>query len=124
MKKKRALPMSTAKPHAVPIGLSRTSAPAGSIACFLLLGGITRLLRAKYDSMRESHSSESSSSTPAAFAAISCDRSSTVGPRPPFTMTASARLARELEGEQQVLAVVADRRLPRDREPEILELLA
>ena len=116
--------MSTAKPHAVPIGLSSTSALAGSIACFRLLGGITRLRALKNSSIRASHSSLSTSSTPAACAAISCERSSTVGPSPPLTIDRVGALAGELEREQQVLAVVADRRLPRHREPEILELLA
>ncbi len=46
VKKKRARPMLTAKPQAVPIGLSMNSAFSGSIACFLLLGGITRPRRA------------------------------------------------------------------------------
>ena len=40
--RKRARPMVTAKPQAVPIGLSMNSAFSGSIACFLLLAGITR----------------------------------------------------------------------------------
>jgi len=83
--------MSSAKPQAVPIGLSRISAVAGSIACFLLFADMTRLRRRKNSSMRWSQSSLSTSSTPAARAAISCDRSSTVGPSPPLTMTASAR---------------------------------
>ncbi len=91
VKKKRARPMSSAKPQAVPTGLSMISAVVGSMACFLLLGGITRLRRWKNSSMRTSHSSFKASSTPAALAAISCERSSTVGPRPPLTMTASAR---------------------------------
>ena len=91
VKKKRALPMSSAKPQAVPIGLSMTSAVTGSIACFRLFGGMTRLRRRKKSSIRASHSSFRASSTPAAWAAISCDRSSTVGPSPPLTMTASAR---------------------------------
>jgi hypothetical protein len=47
VKKNRARPMSTAKPQAVPIGLSRISAPAGSIACLRLLGGIVRRPRWK-----------------------------------------------------------------------------
>ena len=46
VKRKRARPMVTAKPQAVPIGLSMNSAFSGSIACFLLLGGITRPRRA------------------------------------------------------------------------------
>ncbi len=46
VKKKRARPMVTAKPQAVPIGLSMNSALAGSIACFTLLGGMTRPRRA------------------------------------------------------------------------------
>src|SRR5579883_756872 len=46
VKKKRALPMVTAKPHAVPIGLSMNSQFSGSMACFLLLAGITRPRRA------------------------------------------------------------------------------
>ncbi len=83
--------MSTAKPHAVPMGLSITSAVVGSMACLRLLGGITRLRRWKKSSMRVSQSSFSARSTPAALAAISWERSSTVGPRPPLTMTASAR---------------------------------
>ena len=93
VKKKRALPMSSAKPQAVPIGLSIISAVAGSIACFTLFGGMERIRREKNDSMRASHSSCRTSSTPAAWAATSCDRSSTVGPRPPLTITASARVA-------------------------------
>ena len=44
---KRALPMVRAKPQAVPTGLSSTSALAGSIACLMLFGGITRLRRLK-----------------------------------------------------------------------------
>ena len=91
VKKKRARPMSSAKPQAVPIGLSITSAVTGSIACFVLFGGITRLRRRKKSSIRASHASFSESSTPAAWAATSWERSSTVGPRPPLTMTASAR---------------------------------
>ena len=91
VKKKRALPMSIAKPQAVPIGLSRISAVTGSIACLRLLGDMTRLRLAKNASIVASHSSLSASSTPAARAAISCDRSSTVGPSPPLTITASAR---------------------------------
>ena len=82
VKKKRALPMSRAKPQAVPTGLSIISAVEGSMACFRLLGGITRLRRRKKSSMRASHSSLRTSSTPAACAAISCERSSTVGPGP------------------------------------------
>ena len=46
VKKKRALPMVTAKPQAVPIGLSMNSALAGSIACLRLLAGMTRPRRA------------------------------------------------------------------------------
>ena len=46
VKKKRALPMVTAKPQAVPIGLSMNSAPSGSMACLRLLAGITRPRRA------------------------------------------------------------------------------
>jgi hypothetical protein len=42
-KKKPALAMSSAKPQAVPIGLSRISAVVGSIACFLLFDDTTRL---------------------------------------------------------------------------------
>ena len=91
VKKKRALPMSSANPQAVPIGLSISSAVAGSMACFWLLGGITRLRRRKNSSIRASHASSRTSATPATWAATSWDRSSTVGPRPPFTMTASAR---------------------------------
>ena len=71
VKKKRALPMSRAKPQAVPIGLSITSAVTGSMACFVLFGGMTRLRRRKKSSMRASHSSFKVSSTPAACAATS-----------------------------------------------------
>ena len=46
VKKKRARPMVTAKPQAVPIGLSMNSAPSGSIACLRLFGGMTRPRRA------------------------------------------------------------------------------
>src|SRR3989442_352000 len=91
VKKKRALPMSSAKPQAVPIGLSISSALAGSRACLRLLGGITRLRRRKNSSIRARHSSLRTRSTPAAWAATSWDRSSTVAPRPPLTITASAR---------------------------------
>ena len=66
VKKKRALPMSTAKPQAVPTGLSMISAVTGSMACFRLLGGMMRLRRLKKSSMRVSHSSFRTSSTPAA----------------------------------------------------------
>ena len=45
VKKNRALPMSSAKPQAVPIGLSRISAVDGSIACLRLFGDMTRLRR-------------------------------------------------------------------------------
>ncbi len=93
MKKKRALPMSSAKPHAVPMGLSRISAVAGSMACFVLLGGMVRLRFLKKSCILTSHSSFSTRGTPAAWAAISWERSSTVGPSPPLTMTASARSA-------------------------------
>jgi len=92
VKKKRARPMSSAKRRRVPIGLSMTSAVDGSIAtacgCWAASRGLRRW---KKLSMRASQSSLSTSSTPAAWAAISCERSSTVGPRPPLTMTASAR---------------------------------
>ena len=91
VKKKRARPMSSAKPQAVPTGLSMISAVAGSIACLRLFGGMMRLRLEKNASIVASHSSFSTSSTPAACAAISCDRSSTVGPSPPLTITASAR---------------------------------
>ena len=124
VKKKRALPMSSAKPQAVPIGLSITSAVVGSIACFLLFGGITRLRRRKNSSIVVSHSSFSTSSTPAAWAAISWDRSSTVGPRPPLTMTASARCPASLNASSRfsrssptVVSHWTDR-------PDVLELLA
>ena len=116
--------MSSAKPQAVPIGLSRISAVEGSIACFLLFSDMTRLRRRKKSSMRCSQSSLRTSSTPAARAAISCDRSSTVGPRPPLTMTASARSRRQPKRREQFLAVVADGCPPAHRQPEILELLA
>src|SRR5205823_12333803 len=53
VKKNRALPISIAKPQAVPIGLSRISAVAGSIACFLLFGDMTRLRRWKNASIVE-----------------------------------------------------------------------
>ena len=85
---------------------------------------MTRLRRRKKLFHRASHSSFSTSSTPAACAAISCDRSSTVGPRPPLTITASARSPAQQERLQQALAVVADRRAPAHRQPDILELLA
>ena len=92
VKKKRALPMSIAKPHAVPIGLSRISAVEGSIACFLLFGGMHAAAAVEEVLHRRRATPRSAtSSTPAACAAISCDRSSTVGPSPPLTMTASAR---------------------------------
>jgi hypothetical protein len=55
-----------AKPQAVPIGLSMNSAPSGSIACFLLLGGMVRPRLVKKCSMRASHSSSSTRPTPAA----------------------------------------------------------
>ena len=66
VKKKRARPMSMAKPQAVPMGLSMTSAVVGSIACLRLFGGIVRLRRRKKSSIFVSHSSFSASSTPAA----------------------------------------------------------
>jgi hypothetical protein len=56
-----------------------------------LLGGITRLRRRKKSSIVASQPALRTRSTPAAWAAISWERSSTVGPRPPLTMTASAR---------------------------------
>src|SRR5579871_1078334 len=56
-----------------------------------IVADMTRLRRRKNSSMRASHSSLRTRSTPAARAAISCERSSTVGPSPPLTMTASAR---------------------------------
>ena len=102
VKKKRARPMSSAKPHAVPIGLSITSAVVGSMACFRLLGGMMRLRRLKKSSILASQSSFSASSTPAACAATSCDRSSTVGPRPPLTMTASARSPASLKASSRL----------------------
>ena len=123
VKKNRALPMSSAKPQAVPIGLSRISAVVGSIACLLLLADMTRLRRRKKSSMRCSQSSLRTSSTPAARAAISCDRSSTVGPSPPLTMTASAR-----SPDSRNAASNSSRSSPTivpqlHRQPEILELL-
>ena len=46
VKKKRALPMVTAKPQAVPIGLSMNSAFCRQHRLLLLLGGMTRPRRA------------------------------------------------------------------------------
>ena len=62
----RARPISSAKPQAVPIGLSIISAVAGSIACLRLFGGMMRLRLVKKASIFSSHSSFSTSSTPAA----------------------------------------------------------
>jgi hypothetical protein len=76
----------SAKPHAVPTGLSDLGACGHRL--LRLFGGMMRLRLAKKPSIVASHSSFSTRSTPAACAATSCDRSSTVGPRPPLTMTA------------------------------------
>ena len=124
VKKKRARPMSSAKPQAVPTGLSIISAVAGSMACFVLLGGMTRLRRWKNSSMRVSHSSFSTSSTPAAWAAISCDRSSTVGPSPPLTMTASARSPASWKASSRFSRSSPTVVSHCDGEPDVLELLA
>ena len=124
VKKNRALPMSSAKPQAVPIGLSSSSAVAGNMACLRLLGGMARLRRRKNSSIRPTHSGWRTRATPAAWAAISCDRSSTVGPSPPFTITASARVPGEPERLEQALPIVADGGLPPDGEPDVLEPLA
>ena len=74
-------------------------------------------------SIRASHSSFSTSSTPAACAAISCDRSSTVGPRPPLTITASARSAASRNAVSRVSRSSPTVVPQCTDEPDILELL-
>ena len=111
------------EPQAVPIGLSIISAVAGSIACFTLFGGIVRILRVKKDSIRASHSSCRTSSTPAACAATSCDRSSTVGTEAPVYDHGVGPGGGELEGGQQGVAVVTDGGAPVDGQSHVLQLL-
>ena len=124
VKKNRARPISIAKPQAVPIGLSSISAPAGSIACLRLFGGILRARR----------------------------REEILHPRQPFLVQFqldAGRLRRDFlrqvidrraepaiddhrigapagqaERLQQTVAVVADRGAPMHGKPDILELLA
>ena len=78
-----------ANPHAVPTGLSTSSALAGISACLRLLGAITRPRSEKKRSICESHASCSTSPSPFAVAAASALRSSLVGPSPPFTISTS-----------------------------------
>ncbi len=84
----------TAKPQAVPTGLSISSALAGISACLRLLGAITRPRSLKKRSINASHSSCIISDSPFAVAAASALRSSLVGPRPPFTIRISAWVLR------------------------------
>ena len=124
VKKKRARPMSSAKPHAVPIGLSITSAVVGSMACFRLLGGMMRLRRLE----EVLHPGEpllvQRELDPCR---LRRDLLRQVVHRRPEAAVDDDRirpLSGELEGQQQALAIVADRRLPLHREPDVLELLA
>jgi len=112
------------KPQAVPIGLSMTSAVDGSIACLRLLGRHHRGLRRwKKLSMRASQSSLSTSSTAGGLGGDLLREVVHGGPRPPLTMTASARAPASLKAASSVLAVVADRRAPAHGEADVLQLL-
>ena len=78
-----------ANPHAVPTGLSTSSALAGISACLRLLGAMTRPRSEKKRAICESHASCSTSPSPFAVAAARALRSSLVGPSPPFTISTS-----------------------------------
>ena len=124
VKKKRARPMSSAKPQAVPIGLSITSAVVGSIACFVLFArhdpaalaeellhrGEPLLVQRELDARGLGRDLLGQVVDRGAEAAVDDDR---VGPLPG-----------QREGQQEVLPVVADGRPPPDRQPDVLELLS
>ena len=123
VKKNRALPMSIAKPQAVPIGLSRISERDGSIACFRLFGDMTRPRRRKNSSivvepLLVEHE----------FVAGRLGRDllrQIIDGRPETAVDddrVGALAGLQKRGEQR-LAVVADRRAPAHRQPDILELL-
>ena len=124
VKKNRALPMSSAKPQAVPTGLSSISEPSGSIACFRLFGDMTRLRRRKKSSMRASHCSLRTRSTLGGACRDLLRQIVDGRPQPTIDDNGLGARPGHLECRQQFLAVVADNRPPRHRQPEILELLA
>ncbi len=124
VKKKRALPMSSAKPQAVPIGLSRISAVVGSIACFRLFDDMTRLRRRKNSSMRGQPVLVEDEIDPGGAGRDLLRQVVDGRPEPAIDDDRVGALARQPKRREQFLAVVADDRAPADRQPEILELLA
>ena len=116
--------MSSAKPQAVPTGLSMISAVVGSMACFLLLGGITRLRRWKNSSMRTSHSSFERQLDAGGLGRDLLREVVDRGAEAAVDDDGVGALGGQLERQQQALAVVADGGLPRDGEADVLELLA
>ena len=123
VKKKRALPMSSAKPQAVPIGLSRISAVDGSIACFLLFADMTRLRRRKKSSMRSQPILVEDELDPGGARRDLLRQIVDRRPEPAIDDDRIGALAGQPKRREQFLAVVADGRPPAHRQPEILELL-
>ena len=80
-----------ARPGAVPKGLARTVAPAGTMACTSFLAGNGRLRTAKKRWISAQTVSSKCRVRPSNWAMSSRVMSSDVGPSPPVTMTRSAR---------------------------------
>ena len=89
-----------------------------------LLGGITRLRRAKYDFHRAEPFLAEDELDAGGLRGDLLRQIVDRRTEPAVDDDGVGALARKLEREQQVVAIVADRRLPRHREPEILQLLA
>ena len=124
VKKNRALPISRAKPQAVPTGLSRISAPIGSIACLRLFGRHDPAAPAKEllhadEPVLVQHQIDAGGAGGDLLRQIVDG-----GPEPAIDDDRVGALAGHAKRRQQLLAVVADDRSPGDRQPEILELLA
>jgi len=82
---------SIASPGAVPCGLGRTIAPAGTSACTRFRAGISRRRHSKKCRMCARTAASSCSALPSNCAIKSRVRSSEVGPSPPVVITRSAR---------------------------------
>ena len=92
-------PASSQRPGAVPLALSMTRAPAGTIACRRLMAGISMRRdsnRALILAVIRSSSDSGRSSTPATTSRV---RSSSVGPSPPQQTTRSALLSANRSAE-------------------------
>ena len=99
VKKHKARLILSAKPQAVPFLLSIIIAPSGSIACLILVLGMTRPRALCQLSSLSSHCSFKTCLTPQALAAASVVLSSEVGPKPPFTKSKSQCLDLSLISE-------------------------